>query len=62
MLQAQQRAGSRAQPRGGRTAAAGGGGSTAVGARTSSDADLMSRSTANRKALLGQSYYDDAKK
>ena len=53
MLQAQR---ARGNPVGGRTTA--GGGSVAVGSRSS---DLMSKSTANRKALLGQSYYEDAK-
>ena len=52
MLQAQQRVGVRGNPR---TT-----GSLAVGSRTSDG--LMSQSTANRKALLGQSYYEDAKK
>ena len=51
MLQAQQRVGVRGSP---------GAGSVAVGSRTSDG--LMSQSTANRKALLGQSYYEDAKK
>ena len=37
-----------------------GAGMVAVGSRTSDG--LMSQSTANRKALLGQSYYEDAKK
>lgn len=32
-----------------------------VGSRTASD-DLMSRSMADRKALLGETYYDSAKK
>ena len=57
MLQAQQRSAARVQPKGGKSAV--GGGSVAVGSRSS---DLMSRSTADRKALLGQSYYEDAKK
>lgn len=55
MLQAQQRVGVRGSPH-----TSPGAGSVAVGSRTSDG--LMSQSTANRKALLGQSYYEDAKK
>ena len=59
MLQAQHRGGASVHPgQSGRTTIGGG----IVGTVGSRSSELMSKSTANRKALLGQSYYEDAKK